>query len=254
MTQTVLITGAASGLGAATAVRFARQGWNVIAAMRRVDAGSQASQTANTLVAHLDVQDATSIEAAITAGIAAFGHIDVVVNNAGYGLFGIFEATPPGKWREQCEVNVFGVMAVTRAILPHFRSRRVGLILNVSSGAGVFTLPMISLYCASKFALEGYSEALTYELAPLGQLEVPADYDPVVASTNAVFARLRGQPLSTQEEVAAAIFAAATDGSDQLRYVVGDDIRPLVHARRESSEQQYIALMRARFTTASPAR
>ncbi|MER3424038.1 MAG: short-chain dehydrogenase/reductase, partial [Nitrospiraceae bacterium] len=84
-----------------------------------------------------------------------FGRLDALINNAGFGLFGLFEGTPREKILEQFEVNVFGVMDVTRAILPHFRQHRSGLIINISSGAGVFALPMISLYCASKFALEG---------------------------------------------------------------------------------------------------
>lgn len=152
----------------------------------------------------------------IEAGIVRFGRIDVLVNNAGFGLFGVFEATPREKIKDQFDVNVFGVMDVTRAILPHFRKSKAGLIVNVSSGAGVFTLPMISLYCTSKFALEGFSEALTYELAPLGitvkvvepggvvstnfgkrsgdeadHVESLPDYDEFVSWTNAIFANLR---------------------------------------------------------------
>ena len=94
----------------------------------------------------------------IDTGIARFGKIDALVNNAGFGLFGVFETLPIEKVKEQFDVNVFGVMDVTRAILPHFRRNKAGLILNISSGAGVFTLPALSLYCASKFALEGFSE------------------------------------------------------------------------------------------------
>ena len=87
------------------------------------------------------------------------------MNNAGFGLFGIFEWTRIEKVREQFDVNVFGTMDTVRAVLPHFREKRAGLIINVSSGAGVFALPMMSLYCASKFAIEGFSEGLWYELA-----------------------------------------------------------------------------------------
>src|ERR1700680_1808212 len=101
----------------------------------------------------------------VAAGVARFGRIDALVNNAGYGQYGIFEAIPREKILQQFDVNVFGVMDVIRAILPHFRANQAGSIVNVSSGAGLFTLPMISLYSASKFALEGFSEALAYELA-----------------------------------------------------------------------------------------
>lgn len=272
MKKTILITGTSSGFGKATARHFARQGWNVVATMRRPEEERELSQLADVLVTRLDVQDRATIAAAIEAGIARFGRIDALVNNAGFGLFGLFEATPREKIAEQFEVNVFGVMEVTRAILPHFRWNKAGLILNIGSGAGVFTLPMLSLYCASKFALEGFSEALSYELASqnivvkiiepggvvstnFGQrsgaeaaqnVALP-DYDAFVAHTQTVFAGLRAARLATEDDVAQVIYDAATDGTDRLRYVATEDIKPLVRARRETSEQDYIALMRARF-------
>lgn len=276
MTKTVLITGCSSGFGKTATHYFVRQGWNVVATMRNVDDGKELAELDGVLVTRLDVQDPVSIETAIEAGIAKFGRIDALVNNAGYGLFGIFEATSPEKIQEQFDVNVFGVMSVTRAILPHFRTNKAGVIINVSSGAGVFALPMISLYCASKFALEGFSEALSYELSGLGiivkvvepggvistkfgersgaeagQAQSSADYDPFVQASHALFEGMRGQRLATEEDVAKVIFEAATDGSDQLRYVATDDIKPLVQARRETSEAEYIQLMRSKFGTSA---
>jgi NAD(P)-dependent dehydrogenase (short-subunit alcohol dehydrogenase family) len=275
MKKTVLITGTSSGFGKAAAVLFSREGWNVVATMRRPQEERDLGQLPGVLVARLDVQDRASIAAAVEAAVARFGRIDALVNNAGFGLFGLFEATPPEKIAEQFEVNVFGVMDVTRAVLPHFRGNKAGVILNVSSGAGVFTLPMLSLYCASKFALEGFSEALSYELASQGivvkiiepggvlstsfgkrsgaeasQNGTIADYDAFAARTQAVFAGLRSARLATEEGVARVIYEAATDGTDRLRYVATEDIKPLVSARRESSEDAYIALMRARFGSA----
>jgi NAD(P)-dependent dehydrogenase (short-subunit alcohol dehydrogenase family) len=163
--RTVLITGCSTGFGEATARLFAARGWNVVATMRRPEAGRALAALDNVLVTRLDVQDRASIDAAIAAGIARFGRIDVLVNNAG---FGVFEATSRQRMLEQFEVNVFGLMDVTRAILPHFRANRSGVIVNISSSGGVFALPMTSLYNASKFALEGFSESLAYELAGLG--------------------------------------------------------------------------------------
>jgi NAD(P)-dependent dehydrogenase (short-subunit alcohol dehydrogenase family) len=271
MTKTILITGSSSGLGKATARLFAHQGWNVVATMRRPEEERELVQLPNVLVTRLDVQDRVSIASAIEAAIARFGQIDVLLNNAGFGLFGLFEATPPEKVAEQFNVNVFGIMDLTRAILPHFRQNKGGLILNISSGAGIFTLPMLSLYCASKFALEGFSEALSYELAsqnivvkiiePGGiantkfeqrsgseavENGVP-DYDRFVVHTNAVFEGLRNVRLATEEDVAKVIYQAATDGTNRLRYVATHDIQPMVKARRETSEDEYIAFMRARF-------
>lgn len=275
MTQTVLITGASTGFGRAAAQRFAAAGWNVIATMRSPSAGAALAALPNVLVERLDVEDRDSIQAAVAAGIARFGRIDVLVNNAGFGLYGVFEATPPEQIRKQFEVNVFGVMEVTRAILPHLRGNGRGVIVNVSSGAGVFGLPMISSYNASKFALEGFSESLSYELlsqnivvkivepggvldtgfsgrmaAEAGQtLPVPADYDAFVADAQRAFDGLRAARLATSEDVAQVIFEAASDGSDRLRYLATQDIAPLVAARRETSEEAYMATMRERFLT-----
>lgn len=272
MKKTVLITGASSGFGKATAKYFAEHGWNVIATMRQREREQELTSMSDVLVNRLDVQDTQSVVESIQTGIARFGQIDALVNNAGFGLFGLFETTPVEKIKEQFDVNVFGVMTVTREILPHFRKNKSGLILNVSSGAGVFTLPMISLYCASKFALEGFSESFSYELAsqnivmkiiePGGVVSTNfgkrsgteaahnvslADYDAFVAGTNAIFAGLRAARLASEEDVAKVIFEAATDGTNRLRYVATPDITPLVKARRETSEEEYIALMRSRF-------
>jgi NAD(P)-dependent dehydrogenase (short-subunit alcohol dehydrogenase family) len=144
MKKTVLITGTSSGFGKATAKLFAKNGWNVVATMRRPEKEKELVGLDDVLVTQLDVQDRASIAQAIEAGIARFGRIDGLINNAGFGLFGVFEATSQEKIQEQFDVNVFGVMDVTRAILPHFRKNKGGLIINVSSGAGIFTLPMIS--------------------------------------------------------------------------------------------------------------
>lgn len=277
MPKTVLITGCSSGLGRSTALYFAKQGWNVVATMRKPEASTDFNNLQNVLVTKLDVQDKASILAAIQSGIEQFGCIDVLVNNAGFGLFGIFETLPEEKVHEQFEVNVFGVMDTTRAILPHFRENKRGLILNVSSGAGVFTLPMTSLYCASKFALEGFSEALTYELRPLGilvkiiepggvtttdfgkrsgseatQIDNISEYGPFLAHANRFFQGLRDGRLGTEEQVAQTIFIAATDGTDQVRYVATDDIKPLLRARRETSETEYMAFMRSLFADTTP--
>ncbi len=270
--KTVLITGCSSGFGAASARLFAERGWNVVATMRQPEDGAALAALGNVAVERLDVEDPASIEAAVAGAIARFGRIDVLVNNAGFGLFGIFEQTPRAKIQQQFDVNLFGLMDVTRAVLPHLRRNRSGVIINVSSGAGVFGLPMISLYNASKFALEGYSESLSYELAALGirvkviepggvtstgfgtrtageagGLTPIADYDRFTAAAIRVFDGLRASRAgATSEEVAEVIWTAATDGSDRLRYVATEDIKLLVKARRETSEDAYIAFMRER--------
>ena len=269
----VLITGCSSGLGRTAALYFADKGWNVIATMRQPQPDSELDNQPGIWVTRLDVQDSNSIRQAIAEGIRRFGHIDVVINNAGFGLFGVFEATSEQKIQQQFDVNLFGVMRVCREILPHFRARKSGVIVNISSGAGVFTLPMISSYSASKFALEGFSEALRYELRSLGirvkivepggvvstrfgqrsaeeaaTLATVDDYQPFIDSSMQHFARLRAERLASEQDVADVIFRASSDGSAQLRYVATEDIMPLVQARRETSEADYIALMDSQFS------
>ena len=273
MTQTVMITGTSSGFGRAAVHRFARAGWNVVASMRSPEHETELGGLPNVLVTRLDVEDSASISAAVTAGLARFGRLDALVNNAGFGLFGLFEATAPAKVREQFDVNVVGLMEATRAVLPQFRRQRSGVIVNITSGAGVFGLPMVSLYSASTFAVEGFSESLAWELAALNirvRLVEPGgvlatnfgrrsgeeaghaaglpDYTPFLAHAAAVFDGLRSdRRLATPEDVADVIFGATTDDSDRLRYVATPDIVPLVAARRETSEEAYMAVMRERF-------
>jgi NAD(P)-dependent dehydrogenase (short-subunit alcohol dehydrogenase family) len=273
MTATVLITGCSSGFGAAATKLFASRGWNVIATMRNPADGRTLADLKNVLVLRLDVQDRDSIDKAITAGIGHFGRIDAVVNNAGYGLFSLFEPAPREAIQNQFDVNVFGAMDVTRAILPHFRANRSGTIINISSGGGVFGAALGSIYCASKFALEGFSEALAYELAGLGikvkiiepgvafgtgfaarsqaegsRVSIPEDYNAFVAHAGQIYGGMAANSeADAVEKVVQAIFTAATDGTDQLRYMPTDDIRPILTARRESSEQDFIAIVRSFF-------
>src|SRR4029079_18186472 len=164
MTKTVLITGCSSGLGKTTARHFAAQGWNVIATMRKPDQSLAAGYPEQMLVLPLDVTNPASIESAIAAGIARFGHIDTVVNNAGISVVSIFEATAKETIRGIFETNVFGVMNVMQAVIPHLRDHGGGTIVNITSGVGLAAVPLLVLYTATKHAVEGLSESLSYEL------------------------------------------------------------------------------------------
>lgn len=273
MSKTILITGASSGIGNASALLFAERGWNVIATMRNPERAADLQDSAKIFVTRLDVADRATIGPAVTAGLERFGTIDVLLNNAGYGLYGLFEATPREQILQQFDVNVFGVMDVIREVLPHMRAKHAGTIINVSSGAGIFTLPMISLYSASKFALEGFSEAVSYELAsqnivmkivePHGGItstnfsersaaeasatgELP-DYDAFVARTNAIFETMRDARTLDAKDVAQVVYEAATDGTSRLRYRVGDENRDVIRAHDELSDEEYVAFMRSRF-------
>ncbi len=168
MTSTILITGASSGIGKATAKLFHDKGWNVIATMRKPEAEEGLSALDNVLVTRLDVTDEGSIKAAVDAGLERFGKIDALLNNAGYGAYGPLEAFPLESVRRQFDTNVIGLLATIQAVLPHMRAAKAGVIVNVSSIGGKITFPMGTLYHGSKFAVEGLSEALHYELEPIG--------------------------------------------------------------------------------------
>ena len=269
MTQTVLITGCSTGIGNATAKTFQQQGWNVIATLRNPASGHGLEGLENVLVTTLDVTDPDSIASAIAAGLERFGQIDALINNAGFGSYGIFEGASDASVRSVYETNVFGVMNVTRAVLPHMRERRRGQIINISSAGGFFALPTMSVYCSSKFAVEGFSEGLSHELAPLGirvkliepggvlttnfdnratvlaaDDATPSEYAPFVDATNAMLEHMRTAANATEQQVAEVIHQAALDDSDRLRYLATDDIRELVRLRQETSEDEYMAFMR----------
>ena len=275
MADTILITGASSGIGRATAHLFQAKGWNVVATMRAPDKETELSTLARVLVTRLDVQDEASIQSALSAGIARFGRIDALLNNAGYGAYGPLEATPLDKIRRQFDTNVIGLMATTQALLPHFRKNRSGVIVNVSSIGGRVTFPLGTLYHGSKFAVEGLSEALHYELLPLGirvKIIEPGrvktdfggrsfdftndasltEYQPLVQALSRMFGPGSGEG-SSPEAVAQVIYTATTDGTDQLRYEATEDAVQLLARRRAVDDKTFFAGMRERFGLCFPA-
>lgn len=267
--STVLITGCSTGFGRAIAERFLAQGWNVVATMRSPGA-SPFEANERLLVAALDVTDAKSVEAALAAATARFGRVDVVVNNAGIGLFAPFEATSEDRIRSVFETNVFGLMAVTRAVVPRMRERGSGTIVNVTSSVTFSPLALVASYAASKCAVEGLSEGLAHELAPFGVrvrlvepglapttafAENAGGVDP--ASMPAPYADLAGRmlgtmrsyslPFTTEADVAEAVYAAATDEGERLRYPAGGDAAAIADLRRTLPEQTFSARVRAIF-------
>ena len=168
--KTLFITGVSSGLGNALAREALAAGHRVIGTVRS-DAALQAFEALAPDHVHgviLDVTEFDRIDSVVAAIQASHGPVDVLVNNAGYGHEGIFEESPLQEMRRQFDVNVFGAVAVTKAFVPYFRERRAGHILNITSMGGTITMPGISYYCASKFALEGISDTLSKELLPFG--------------------------------------------------------------------------------------
>jgi NADP-dependent 3-hydroxy acid dehydrogenase YdfG len=269
LNKTVLITGTSSGFGKSATKLFAANGWNVIATMRSPEKEEELILLNNVLVTRLDVQDYTSIEKAIEAGIARFGKIDALVNNAGYGAVGVFEAATREQIRRQYDVNVLGLMDVTRAVLPYLRANDGGTIINISSFGGFVTLPLGSLYNSTKWAVEGFSESLSHELSTVNiavkiiepggvatnfrngmeiiSNTIPA-YDPLVSIFFGRYAKpTEHLSRATADEVAATIYEAATDGKEQLRYVIGEDAQFYIEGKRKNNDEDYIKLMRDYF-------
>ncbi len=246
--KTVLITGCSSGYGLETARYFHAQGWNVIATMRTPNE-DVLPRSDRIRVLALDVTKPDSIAAVLEAS----GPIDVLVNNAGIGLFGAFEVTPMDTVREVFETNIFGVMAMTQAVLPQFRARRSGVIVNVTSSATLAPMPLVAVYTASKTAIEGFTASLAFELEAFNvsvKLVEPG-YGPTTRFTSNTGSRMDGlipeayapfaqsifasftQPVAvtTESDVAEVVWHAANDASGLLRFPAGADAVALAQSR-----------------------
>lgn len=269
MKKTILITGASSGLGKETAKLFQREGWNVIATMRNPENGAELQALENVLVTRLDVLDLGSIESTVYEGIQRFGKIDVLLNNAGYGAYGPLEASPREKIIRQFNTNVIGLLDVTKALLPHFRVNKSGMIINISSIGGKMTFPLGSLYHGTKFAVEGISESLKYELEQFGgevkivepggidtdfigrSLDVSNDetlieYQPLIGKIMSAM-QVLFENASPAAVIAGVIYEAATDGKDQLRYAAGEDARIMLANRRQYDDETFVAGIKSQF-------
>ena len=248
MTKTWLITGAGRGMGVEFARAALAAGHNVAATGRNPDSvHSAVGEHENLLVTALDVTDPHSAEAAAASVVDRFGRIDVLVNNAGSFLAGYFEELTSEQVRSQIETNLFGPMTVTRAVLPVMRRQHSGLVISISSGAGISGGASASAYGASKFALEGWMEALTGELQPFGirtmivepgffrtELLTPAsttfgelsiaDYDQARAEMNAFWASMNGRQAGDPAKLARALVALADSPELPLRWAAGEDV------------------------------
>ncbi len=262
----VLITGASSGIGLAAAQLFAQRGWRVAATMRNPAQGAELAAQPNVLVLPLDVTDAASIKSAIAATLAQFGQIDALVNNAGYGLFGPFETATDEQIRRQFAINLDGIFATTREVLPTMRKQGSGTIINIASVGGLVTLPFFSLYHATKYAVVGFTESLSFELAPLGIRAkfvapggVATDFagrslaqtfdgnenaysDTLAKSMAAISARRAGY--SSAASIAEVIFKAATDEAAQVMYLAGADAEQIFKLRQSLPESERLAVTR----------
>lgn len=241
--KTVFITGASSGIGRSTAMLFQSKGWNVIATMRQPDKEQELNKLANVLVLHCDVTDHESIRSAVKVGLNTFKTIDVLVNNAGYYSIGTLESVELEEISRQVDTNLIGLIKMTREIIPIFRQQKSGVIINLSSIAGVISVPLQTLYHASKWGVEGFSESLQYELMPFnikvkiiepGVIKTDFFGRSMTLSRNAELIEYtdyekkvlnnlskNNEKASDPSGVAETIFTAATDNKWKLRYPTG---------------------------------
>lgn len=265
MSKVWFITGASRGLGGDIARAALAAGDYVVATSRKAAAVTEAHGTSESLLAlDLDVTKPEQAEAAVAAAIDRFGRIDVLVNNAGYSLIGALEECSLEEISAQFATNVIGVMAVTKAVLPTLRRQRSGCIFNITSSAGIISVPGVTLYCSTKFAVEGLSEGLAAEMAPLGVrlviIEPGAFRTEFMTPASAVYARqtideyestgtgdmrrfckeLNGTQGGDPLKLAAAIVKLADDPAPPLRFTAGEDavqaVETMLESRRASLE------------------
>ena len=261
MAKTVLITGASSGIGKETALYFHGKGWNVVATMRN-PGSCRMEEGPRLALVHLDVTDLASIRKALSYAKEKYGKVDSLINNAGYGLAGPFESYSDEQIRRQFDTNVFGLMAVTKEVIPLFRAQGGGTIINIASMGGRISFPLYSAYNASKWAVEGFSESLMYELAQFN-IKVRV-IEPGVVMTDfygrsmdkpldlGSYSRYAGKVMGNMEKaggtmspsvVAKTVYDAAMDSGPRLRYAVGSDARKLMFARKILPERLFFRLL-----------
>lgn len=269
--KTVLITGCSTGFGKLAAKTFQAKGWNVIATMRKPEKETELTQLDDVLVTRLDVTDDKSVAEAVEKGLAKFGSIDVLVNNAGIGGAAIFEQYSEEAIRSTYETNVFGVMRVSRAVLPHMRKQKEGCIINVTSVAGMFGAPGHSIYSSTKYAVEGLSEAMALEYKPFNikvKTVAPGGYETAFkenADTDSIangspelvgyaralvskiegiidndLLRPEGAPPADPQEVADKIYECATTETP-INNPVGLDAQMLIQMRSSLPPKEFIA-------------
>jgi NAD(P)-dependent dehydrogenase (short-subunit alcohol dehydrogenase family) len=266
MKKTILITGTSSGIGKSTVIEFAKNGWNVIATQRNPEKETDFKTYNNVNLYPLDVTNLDSITQVFKKVKEEFGTIDVVVNNAGYGVDGAFEAMSDEVIEKQFNTNVFGLMRVTREAIKAMRPSGGGTIIQISSMGGKITFPLYSIYHSTKFAVEGFTESLHYELAQFNiklKLIEPGpivtdfygrsrkfikpdytdEYDVFISKFNDAAEKVM-KDAEGPEVVAKTIFIAATDNSNNMRYAIGKPGPMLLKLRKLLSDKLYFLLVR----------
>ncbi|SHF89345.1 SDR family oxidoreductase [Chryseobacterium sp. OV279] len=255
--KTIFITGASTGLGKAAAQLFQSRGWNVIATMRNPEAATELKDLDNVTLLPLDVTNLEQIKSTVKKAIE-LGNVDVVFNNAGYGLIGPLEALSDEQILKQLDTNLLGVIRVTQAFIPYFREKQSGMFISTTSIGGLVAFPLGSTYHATKWALEGWSESLAYELNRFGidiktvspggiktdfvSRSLDAATSPAYDEmSNSLFSKMEGMMEAASEpvQIAEVIYEAATDGKKQLRYVAGEDAKAIYAQRLELGDELF---------------
>ncbi len=267
--KTVVITGASSGIGKAAAQVFAKAGWNVAATMRNPAKETELQQLKNVRLYSLDVTDVASIGAALQAVQRDYGRIDVVVNNAGYGVDGVFEAMTDEVIEKQFDTNVFGLMRVTREAIKIMRAQKGGTIIQIASMGGRLTFPLFSIYHGTKWAVEGFTESLQYEVAAMGikvrivepgaiktefygrsrqfiKPDYTTDYDSFVNKSEKISVDA-GSKGEDPKVVAETILKAANATGNRLRYAVGSPAPLLLLLRKLLPDSLFFGIVRATY-------
>jgi len=265
--RTIFITGSSSGLGRAAAKLFASRGWTVLATMRSPDKENELATLPNVVLLPLDITDPEQITRAVNDALAR-GEVDVVFNNAGYGMAGPLEGFSDDQMLRMVYTNLMGPIRVTKAFTSHFRAKQAGLFINTTSIGGLITVPFNSLYHATKWALEGWSEAMAFELNQFGigmkiiepggmrtdfftrsfDVARHADYDVLVNRVmSAITDPKQMDSYSTPEQIAEVVYEAATDGKDQLRYLAGGDAKATYGMRLQLGDEAFRNAMAQRF-------
>jgi len=265
--KAIFITGSSSGLGRATAKLFASKGWKVIASMRDPKKEEELGNISGVTLMALDVTDPHEIES-VAKQVAESGGVDVVFNNAGYGLAGALEGLTDEQILRLVNTNMLGTIRTTKAFLQHFREKRAGLFINTTSLGGLVAFPFNSIYHATKWAIEGWSESMAFELNQFGigiktiepggirtdfftrSLDTgrhPA-YDALVNKFMGMISDPKQMATySTPEQIADVVYEAATDGKDQLRYVAGTDAKSMYAMRLQLGEEAFRKAMAQQF-------
>jgi NAD(P)-dependent dehydrogenase (short-subunit alcohol dehydrogenase family) len=261
--KTIFITGASTGLGKATAKLFASKGWKVIATMRKPENEKELNLIDNISLLPLDVTNLVQIKETTQKAIT-LGNIDVVFNNAGYGLMGPLEATTDEQLIRQLNTNILGVIRVTQAFIPYFRDKQHGLFIATTSIGVLITFQFSSVYHATKWALEGWSESMAFELKKIGvgiKTVSPGGIKTDFLSRSAdmashpayqkwvekMFAGIHEDHFTPAEQIAAVVYEAATDGKAKLRYVAGEDAKALYSQRLQIGDEEFRKQMEQTF-------